>query len=113
MRIRETDIVIQRLPFRETKRQKDCKDQHYKSHTINRAIERNPGATIKQLSLQTKLPVSKIIEHVEWFLGLKRPKLAISRKYFSHYLIDQCPFLNHRHAKTYGKPRVCRNTHVP
>jgi hypothetical protein len=79
MAIKSTDVVTQLLPFAETKRQEDCQQQHYDSHTINRAIERNPGATISQLVLLTGLPESRIIEHVDHFANkLKLPKLRVT-----------------------------------
>ena len=75
----EDDVVIQLEPFAEWKRQEDCKELHFDSHTINRAIEAKPRSTIKKLSKLAGLPVPKIIEHVQHFMGLQTPKLGIER----------------------------------
>jgi hypothetical protein len=49
------------------------------AHDINMAIERLGSATIREIAAASSLPVWRIAEHVEALVGLKTPKLKLTR----------------------------------
>lgn len=50
------------------------------SHRINKLLDKVGKASIKQIARQTGLSVERILEHVTYFLGLKKQKIALHRR---------------------------------
>jgi hypothetical protein len=49
------------------------------AHDINMVIERLGAATLREVAAASSLPVWRIAEHVEYAVGLKTPKLKLTR----------------------------------
>jgi hypothetical protein len=79
--IRESDVVIFRLPYPQRKRIDAIKAKNNRDgHRIHDTIERLGSATVKQISTASGYSVERVIGHVQYHMGLKKPRLEINRQ---------------------------------